>query len=296
MANKDKKFSLSRGLKDVYICEILEDNETAYTPSETVEKLIPAGTITMSADSETADTWFDNKVFASVGTESATTVSLEGARLKPAMIARITGKKVDEATGIVVDSGSFVPKYFAVSARVQMLDGTEALIWFLKGTFSIPEETGRTVDDTTDSDGMTLEFNAVKTQFEFGTGDGVKRTVMDTTDSELLDLQDWFKQVVTPANMATIAQKKKVLSSVTISPDPVESATNGSAVSLTATADVTAGTTYEWSVSGDATGSFDNANQASVQFTPSATGSCTVTVKATNNGVIVQDSVTFTVS
>lgn len=290
------KFSLSRGLKDVVIAEILADNADGYTASETVEKLIPAGTITMSADNEKTDTYFDNVVFASVGSESATTVTIEGARLKPAMIAKITNKTVDDATGAIIDSGVYVPKYFALGARIGMLDGTEALVWFLKGTFSIPEETGRTIDDTTDADGTTLEFSAVSTIYQFGTNAGVKRVVVDTSTTELATSQDWFAQVVTPENLATIVQKIKVLSKVEITPDPVESATNGSAVSLTATADVTEGTVYQWTVSGDVTGSFDNANQATVQFTPSATGSCTVTVKATNNGTIVQDSVTFTVS
>lgn len=291
-----KKFSLSRGLKDVMICEVTADNESGYAVAETIEKLIPAGTITMSADSEKTDTYFDNVVFASVGSESATTVSIEGARLKPAMIAKITGKTIDEATGAIIDSGIYTEKYFALGARIGMLDGTECLIWFLKGTFSIPEETGRTIDDTTDADGTTLEFSAVTTIFQFGGNHGVKRVLVDTSDTDMIDSQDWFAQVVTPANVATIVKKKAVLSTVAITPDPVESATNGSPVSLTATADVTEGTTYQWSVSGDATGNFNNTNQATVQFTPNATGSCTVTVKATNNGVIVQDSVTFTVS
>ena len=291
-----KKFSLSRGLKDVVIAELISDDESGYVVSDTVEKLIPAGTITMSADSEKVDTYFDNVVFASIGTESATTVSIEGARLKPAQIAKITGKMIDEATGAVLDSGIYTEKYFALGARIQMLDGSESLIWYLKGTFSIPEETGRTVDDSTDADGTTLEFSAVSTIYQFGMDHGFKRVVVDTTDTDILSQQDWFKQVVTPENISTVAKKKAVLTSVEITPDPVESATNGSPVSLTATADVTEGTTYQWSVSGDATGNFNSTNQATTQFTPSATGSCTVTVKAMNNGVTVQDSVTFTVS
>lgn len=293
---KNKKFSLSRGLKNVVIAEVLEDSQDAYQVSENVEHLIPAGTISMSADSEKTDTYFDNVVFASVGTESATTVSIEGARLKPAMIAKITGKTIDDATGAVLDSGVYTEKYFALGAEIGMLDGTKCLVWFLKGTFSIPEETGRTIDDTTDADGTTLEFSAVTTKFEFGTDHGFKRVLIDTSDSDIIELQDWFKQVVTPENIATIAKKKAVLSTVAITPDPVEGATNGTGIDLTATADVTEGTTYLWSSSGVATGSFDATNKATAKFTPNATGECTITVKATNNGVTVQDSVTFTVS
>ena len=206
----EKKFSLARGLKDVMIAEVTADDELAYTPSETVEHLIPAGTITMSADNERADTYFDNVAFASVGSESATTVTIEGARLKAEMIAKITGKTVDATTGAIIDSGIYRPKYFALGARIQMLDGTEALIWFLKGTFSIPEETGRTIDDGTDADGTTLEFSAVTTIFQFGGTEGVKRIVVDTSTTEIVTDQDWFAQVVTPTNLGTIVKKKVV--------------------------------------------------------------------------------------
>ena len=207
MANADKNFSLSRGLKDAVIAEITADDATAYTASETIEKLIPAGTVTMSADTEKTDVYFDNVVFASTGTESATTVTLEGARLKPAMVAKITGKKVDPTTGIIMDDGVYKEKYFALGLRVQMIDGTEALVWYLKGTFSIPEETGRTIDDSTDADGMTLEFSAVRTKHEFD-GVGYKRMLCDTTTTEMTATKDWFDQVVTPDNYSTIVQKK----------------------------------------------------------------------------------------
>lgn len=205
------KFSLSRGLKDVMIAEITADSVEAYTPSTELEQLIPAGTITMSADSEKTDVYFDNVVFATAGTESATTVTIEGARLKPAMIAKITGKTIDEATGAIVDNGVWTEKYFALSARIQMLDGTEALVWFLKGTFAIPEETGRTIDDSTDTDGMTLEYSAVATKFQFGGDKGVKRVIIDTSTTEMNADADWFKQVVTPTNLSTIVKKKAVV-------------------------------------------------------------------------------------
>lgn len=202
------KFSLSRGLKDVMIAEITADSVEAYTPSTEVEQLIPAGTITMSADSEKTDVYFDNVVFATAGTESATTVTIEGARLKPAMIAKITGKTIDETTGAIIDNGVWTEKYFALGARIQMLDGTEALVWFLKGTFAIPEETGRTIDDSTDADGMTLEFSAVATKYQFNGDKGVKRVIIDTSTTEMNADADWFKQVVTPTNLSTIVKKK----------------------------------------------------------------------------------------
>lgn len=291
MSNADK-FSLSRGLKDVVIAEVTKDDSTGYTASAEVEQLIPAGTITISTDSEKADTYFDNVVFATVGSESSTTVSIEGARLKPTMVAKITGKTVDEATGAVIDNGVYVEKYFAVGARVQMLDGSEALTWFLKGTFAIPEETGRTIDDSTDADGMTLEFTAIATKFQFGTDKGVKRVVVDTTESEVLAEQDFFKQVVTPTNLKTIVKKKVTeLSKVDITPDPVTGAIVSQQITLQAVADYTDGTTYKWTGTNV---TFEADNEATALVTPSAEAECSVTVTATNGEKVVTDTVTFT--
>lgn len=207
MAN-DNKFSLSRGLKDVVIVPVTVDDDEAYTADGVPEKLIPAGEITITTDSEKVETWFDDDVFASVGNEGVTTVSLTGAYLKPAMIAKITGKQVDETTGVIIDNGEYTEKYFALGARIGMIDGTEALVWFLKGTFARPEETGKTKDNTTDANGMTVEFTAMRTKNKFGGEKGVKRMICDTSTTDVIAEQDWFAQVVTPKNLSTIVQKK----------------------------------------------------------------------------------------
>lgn len=204
----DKNFSLSRGLKDVVIVPVTADDASAYTADGLPEKLIPAGEITIATENEKVNTWFDNDVFAIAGNEGATTITLTGAYLKPAMIAKITGKTVDESTGVIIDNGDFTEQYFALGCRIGMVDGSEALVWFLKGTFSRPEETGKTKDDTTDANGMTLEFSAVRTTFAFGGSNGVKRMIMDTGTTDTLPDKDWFEQVVTPANLSTIVKKK----------------------------------------------------------------------------------------
>lgn len=201
-------FSLSRGLKDVVIVPVTVDDESAYTADGVPEKLIPAGEITITTESEKVDTWFDNDVFATAGNEGSTTISITGAYLKPAMVAKITGKTVDEATGAIIDNGDYKEQYFALGCRIGMVDGTEALVWFQKGTFARPEETGKTEDDTTDANGMTIEFTAIRTKFAFGGDKGVKRILVDTSTTDMMADQDWFKQVVTPANLSTIVKKK----------------------------------------------------------------------------------------
>ena len=209
MANNEK-FVLKRGLKNVYAAEILtDDNEqnSGYTTG-TPFHLIPAGEMSRTVDSEKQDIFYDDVVFATVGKEGATEISITGAALRPDALAQINNKDVDATTGAVVDSGEFAPKYFALGGEAENLDGTSELFWFAKGTFGIPEQNDKTKDDSTDTNGMTLTFSAVQTQHIFELKNKpCKRVVIDTNVTELKSGKTWEGQVVTPDNLSTIVQK-----------------------------------------------------------------------------------------
>lgn len=207
--------TLKRGLKNIFAAEILtDDNESGtghgYTTG-TPFHLIPAGEMTRTADSEKVDTYYDDTVFATVGKEGKTEITINGAALRPDDLAKINNKHVDSTTGAVIDTGEFEPKYFALGGEAENIDGTSELFWFAKGTFDIPEQSDKTKDDGTDTNGMSLKFSAVKTTHLF-TVDGkekpIKRVVIDTSVTELKTSQDWTAQVVTPENLSTIVQKK----------------------------------------------------------------------------------------
>ena len=206
-------FVLKRGLRNIFAAEITKDDNEAdggYVTG-TPFHLIPAGEMTRTADSEKADTYFDNVVFFTTGKEGATEVSITGAALRPALLAKINTKTVDTATGAVLDTGEYNPKYFALGGEAENTDGTVELFWFLKGTFSIPEQADKTKDDTTDTNGMTLTYSAIQTQHLFGVNGAdkpMKRVVIDTDTTVLKDTQDWTAQVVTPENLSNIVQKK----------------------------------------------------------------------------------------
>lgn len=205
------EFVLKRGLKNIFAAEILTDDDSGYTTGDPFH-LIPAGEMTRTANSEKADTYFDNTVFATVGKEGATEVSITGAALRPELLAVINNKYVDSTTGAIIDTGEFKPKYFALGGESQNTDGTSELFWFAKGTFAIPEQSDKTEDDSTDTNGMTLTYSAIKTQHLFtvnGETKPCKRVVIDTSVSELQASKDWTAQVVTPENLSTIAKKKE---------------------------------------------------------------------------------------
>lgn len=88
-------------------------------------------------------------------------------------------------------------------------------------------------------------------------------------------------------------EPEPTLTSVEITPDPVEGAVAGTAVAFTATPDVTEGTTYVWEGTNV---TFDHNNVASVNATPTASGACTVKVTATNGDETATDTVSFTAS
>ena len=207
-------FTLKRGLSNVYAAEILsDDNETGeghgYKTGVPFH-LIPAGEMSRSVDSENANVYYDNVVFYASGKEGATEIVVSGAALRPADVANITGKTVDAATGAILDSGEYKEKYFALGGQADNTDGTHEFFWFLKGTFQVPEQNDKTKDDSTDTNGMELTFNAIQTTHLFDVGDEkkpMKRVVIDTETTELKAEQDWTAQVVTPDNLSTVCQK-----------------------------------------------------------------------------------------
>lgn len=207
-----EQFVLKRGLQNIFAAEILTDDnaEDGGYKFGTPFHLIPAGEMTRNAENEKVDTYFDNTVFASVGKEGATEVSITGAALRPEALAKLNNKYVDPTTGAVLDTGEYKPKYFALGGEADSHDGTKELFWFMKGTFAIPEQADKTEDDSTDTNGMTLTYSAIKTAHLFdinGEKKPMKRVVIDTATTVLKADQDWTKQVVTPENLAEIVQK-----------------------------------------------------------------------------------------
>ena len=206
-------FILKRGLSNVFAAEVTgDDNETSGGyKTGTPFHLIPAGEMSRSVENEKANVYYDNVVFYTSGMEGATEITINGAALRPADVAKLLGKHVDETTGAVLDTGEYQEKYFALGGETENSDGTKEYFWFLKGTFAAPEQNDKTKDDSTDTNGMELVFSAIQTQHLFAVGSDkkpMKRVVIDTETSVLKDDQEWTAQVVTPENLSTVIQKK----------------------------------------------------------------------------------------
>lgn len=204
-------FTLKRGLSNVFVAEIEKDDNTeAGYKTGTPFHLIPAGEMSRSVSNDKSVVYYDNVAFYTSGAEGATEITVSGAALRPADVARLLGKHIDDATGAVLDSGEFVEKYWALGGETENTDGTKEYFWFLKGTFSAPDQTDKTKDDSTDTNGMELSFSAVQTQHLFAVGNDkkpMKRVVIDTESTKLKADANWTAQVVTPENIGTVAEK-----------------------------------------------------------------------------------------
>ena len=206
--------TLRRGLSNIFIAEVTKDDNAeggGYTAG-TPEQLFPAGEMTRTVESDKAPVYFDNAVFYMSGREGNTEVSITGADIRANKLARILGKYIDETTGAVYDTGEYVEKYYALGGTAHKVDGTEEKFWFMKGTFAIPELSDKTIDDSTDTSGLTIVFSAQRTihKFEIASGvkNGLKQVCIDTETTELKAEQTWEAQVVTPEIASTVIQKK----------------------------------------------------------------------------------------
>lgn len=202
----NKKFGLLKGLSDIYICEV-EDTAEAYTMKETPQQLIPAGEMTVGKSIDKAQFYYDNAMWAEVGMEAPSEISLIGAAVRSAFLAWIEGKDVDTTTGAILDDGDWHNKTFAISGKKEYTDGTSEYFWFLKVTFGGAEEATKTKDNTTDANGSTLPFTAYPTIHKFEDGKHRKVVRIDTVDTALKADASWIEQVVTPDNIGTICEK-----------------------------------------------------------------------------------------
>lgn len=201
-------FTLKRGLDELYVAEVLTDTAEKFETGDPF-KLIPAGEMSVAVDKDATNYWFDNGVFAIVGREGGSEITVSGAGMRPADIAKLTGKAIDTTTGAVFDDGAYTEKYWAFGGRKKNIDGTFEYFWFTKGSFAIPDDAAKTEGEDTDATGTELTYTAIQTIHRFSnSGKVCKRVVIDTETVELIADADWFAQVVTPDNASTVCKVK----------------------------------------------------------------------------------------
>ena len=185
-----------RGVEGAVYAEVTEDNAENFTTGE-VKELVGLSEIGKTTESSNEAHYYDNIPAIIVSSTGADELSLNTAGIPLDTVAEITGQYYDITTGMYVEQER-TPKYFAFGYRTQKTDGTEVLVWRLKGTFTIPESTHVTKDDGTDANGQTLTYTGISTAHKFTkTGKPAKAVNVDMS-KQLVDDSIFFTQVQTP--------------------------------------------------------------------------------------------------
>ena len=198
-----------RGCDNLVIAEVIQDDLTNNYATGAVQVLAPVAEIAKTVESSSETHYYDNTGMIVIQSEGSDTVTLTVPALPLDILALVTGKTIDTATGAFID-GPMVEKYFAVGYRLRLTDGTYRYVWRLKGSFAIPDETSATEDDSTTTNNQQLTFTGVKTITEFTNGGGTnvagraKAVVIDERDGKC-DCSTFFSTVQTPDTVANLA-------------------------------------------------------------------------------------------
>lgn len=190
-----KKIYEYRGVSGAVYAEVKEDGETFTTG--TVKDFTGVSEIAKSTDSSNEPHYYDNVPAVIVSSTGSDEITINSSAIPLDILAEITGQYYDEATGMMVEQER-EPKYFAFGYRTKTTDGTEILVWRLKGSFSVPDSDHNTEDDGTDANGQEITYTGISTTHAFTkTGKPAKAVNVDTS-LDLVDTAEFFKTVQTP--------------------------------------------------------------------------------------------------
>lgn len=143
--------------------------------------------------------YYDNIPAVIVSSTGADTINLNTAGIPFDVLAEITGQYYDSTTGMLVEQER-TPVYFALGYVTQKTDGTEVLVWRLKGTFTVPEQTSNTQDNGTEANGQTLTYTGINTTHKFAANGNksAKAVNVDTSVNQTITRDTFFASVQTP--------------------------------------------------------------------------------------------------
>jgi phi13 family phage major tail protein len=283
-----------RGVDNLYYARIIQDDAAGYI-ADTPKRLSPVAEVAKSTDSSSEAHYYDNKPMIVVASESADTITITMAPPELDILADITGKAWDAATGMLID-GPRENAYFAIMYRTKGTDGKYRYVSRLRGSFSIPEEDNQTENDGTDTTNTQITFTGIMTEHEFTKGRyengqwqaaSAKGIVVDERFG-LVDFDDFFSAIQTPDSIQASGAKR--VTGVTLDQSTLSMTAGGASTTLVATIAPVDATNQNinWSTS--------DANVAIVdgvgKVTPLAEGSATITVTTVDGGKTATCAVT----
>lgn len=185
-----------RGVSDAVYAKVLRDDLDGLEFGP-VKDFAGVSEIGKTTESNNEAHYYDNIPAVIISSTGADTLAINTAGIPLDILADITGQYYDAATGMFVEQERD-PGDYAFGYRTQKTDGTEVLVWRLKGSFSIPSTTNATQDAGTTANGQTLNYTGISTIHKFTkTGKPAKAVNLDTSGN-LVDTSDFFESVQTP--------------------------------------------------------------------------------------------------
>jgi phi13 family phage major tail protein len=190
------KITEYRGVEGAVYAPVVSDDTEGITYGE-VKELAGVSEISRETESSNEPHYYDNIPAVVISSTGSDEITLNTSAIPMDVLADITGQYYDKATGMFVE-GQRKNQYFALGYRTKKTDGTEVLVWRLKGSFNIPGSTHVTEDDGTDANGQELAFTGISTTHKFEkTGKPAKAVNVDT-GLDLVDVSTFFDTVQTP--------------------------------------------------------------------------------------------------
>lgn len=190
-----KKIYEYRGVSGAVYAEVTADGET-FTTGE-VKDFTGVSEIAKSTDSSNEPHYYDNVPAVIVSSTGSDEITINSSAIPLDILAEITGQYYDKTTGMMVECERD-PKYFAFGYRTKTTDGTEILVWRLKGSFTIPDSDHNTEDDGTDANGQEITYTGISTTHVFTKTSKPAKAVNVDTSLDLVDTTEFFKTVQTP--------------------------------------------------------------------------------------------------
>lgn len=185
-----------RGVDMPVYAKVTKDDSTGITFGE-VKNFPGVSEISRETESSSEAHYYNNIPAVVIDSTGADTVNINSSAIPLNILADITGQYYDETTGMFVEQER-TPGYYAFGYRTQKTDGTDVLVWRLKGTFSIPNSTHNTKDTSTDANGQTLTYTGISTVNKFTkTGKPAKAVNVDTSVNPV-DADTFLGTVQTP--------------------------------------------------------------------------------------------------
>lgn len=189
-------YTLVKGVDKLYYALVTQDDVNAYaagTPKYLAPLKLAVQTPTVNSKTE----YYDNQPMFNDTAEGETKIKVDITRIPLDMLAELLGKVYDATNESLYDGGGNPPK-IALGFRAKNSDGTYTLFWFFSAKCTVPEEEANTQTDTPDNKGLTLEFTAVRTVYQFALSGSVTDSAKRRISTKQADVATWFSAVKVP--------------------------------------------------------------------------------------------------